>query len=50
MTPDGLGGYEYSGYTDIWWDTQKTAVDQWGYVTLNCEDHHQWDAVKEEVV
>lgn len=47
LMPDDQGGYEYSGYTDVWWDDQRTVVDDQGRVALQCEAHHQWDAVKE---
>ena len=38
--------FEYSGETDVWWDTQQTVVNR-GRVMLNCENEHNWFSEKE---
>jgi len=40
----GDGEVEYSGYTDICWDGQRTVVDPQGRVTLICPSGHEWPA------
>lgn len=33
---------EYSGYTRVWWDEQKTKRNQKGEIELVCEEAHSW--------
>ena len=47
LLPNGQGGYEYSGYTQVWWDDQKSVTDTVGRVLLQCAEEHQWYGVKE---
>ena len=46
LTPDGRGGYDYDGYSEIWWDESRTVTDDQGCVALLCESDHEWYAVK----
>ncbi len=41
-TPDG--SIEYTGYTNLWWDEQRTVVDEGGYARLVCPEGHDWDS------
>ncbi len=38
------GSIEYTGYTNIWWDEQRTVTDAGGYVRLVCPNGHDWAA------
>ena len=46
LMPDDQGGYDYAGYTEIWWDDQKSVTDPEGRVLLQCKEHHEWYAMK----
>jgi hypothetical protein len=41
----GDGRCEYGGETKIWWDEQRTVLDQDGRATLVCHDGHQWQSL-----
>jgi hypothetical protein len=47
LTPDGQGGYDYSGHTEVWWNDQQSVTDGEGRVLLQCARQHEWYAVKE---
>lgn len=38
------GSVTYSGYTDIWWEEQRTVEDSDGKVRLVCHCGHDWPA------
>lgn len=40
------GTVDYDGYTDIWWDEQKSVYDKQGRVTLVCYEGHEWQTEK----
>ena len=42
-TPEG--GYEFSGHTEVFWDSQVT-VERNGKVVLVCPDGDEWEATK----
>ncbi len=44
--PDPGGNFQYEGQTLIDWDSQKTVVDRNGLVTLSCDQHHEWQAMR----
>ena len=37
---DGIA--EYGGETEVWWNDQKTIIDENGNVTLVCSNNHEW--------
>jgi len=41
LKPDGKGGYDYEGWSEPFWDTQKP-VKSAGLETLLCEKGHEW--------
>ena len=41
LQPDGKGGYDYQGQTNIFWDYQQT-VRADGKDTLLCDNGHSW--------
>lgn len=43
-TDETDGSVDYSGYTDVCWDTQAPILDIYGRVTLICAAGHQWYA------
>ena len=38
------GAVEYTGYTDVWWDEQRTLADEGGNIRLVCPKGHDWAA------
>ncbi len=44
FAPAADGSIEYTGYTNVWWDEQRTVVDEGGYVRLACPNGHDWAA------
>lgn len=38
------GTIAYSGYTDVWWEEQRTVTDDGGNVRLVCANGHDWAA------
>jgi hypothetical protein len=42
--PDENGIFEYAGNTNIFWDEQKTVLDNEGRATLFCDCGAQWQA------
>ena len=42
LAPDGA--VRYTGYTDVWWDEQRTVADEGGNVRLVCPQGHDWAA------
>jgi len=38
------GSADYSGHTEVFWDEQKTVMDDDGRVTLACPDGHEWQS------
>ncbi len=44
FAPAADGSLEYTGYTDLWWDEQRTVVDEGGYARLVCPSGHDWAA------
>ena len=46
--PDSKGSFEYVGETVIDWDSQQTVLDKNGRVTLSCDQHHEWKAMRDE--
>lgn len=36
------GEVEYSGWTDVWWDEQKTVTNEAGQAKLICPEGHDW--------
>ena len=43
------GTPEYSGWTEVLWDEQKTNRDREGRVELICDNRHRWFSNIEEV-
>jgi len=48
LQPDGKGGYDYAGGTDVWWDSQFRDVAPDGTVRLQCAEGHEWYAEQDE--
>ncbi len=42
LSPGENGTFEYSGFTEIWWDEQRTEYDEQERVHLICEKGHEW--------
>lgn len=40
---------EYDGWTEIYWDEQKTVTDEAGKLTLICPNGHDWKSAVTEV-
>ena len=49
IDPDGAGGYQYGGWTEIDWDEQKTITRE-GKDQLRCEKGHEWFSKRVEGV
>jgi len=49
IEPDGEGDYQYGGYTDVWWNAQKTVTLE-GKDLLQCEKGHEWYSKRVEGV
>jgi hypothetical protein len=47
VDPD-TGDAQYAGWTDIWWDDQKSVRDSKGHCMLACENGHEWPAEKQD--
>lgn len=47
INPDGSA--EYGGYTDVYWDSQKTVLDNDGKATLVCCNGHEWQSKIEDL-
>jgi hypothetical protein len=47
---DDNGEAEYSGYTEVIWETQRTVVNiEDETVTLECEAGHQWRSKMDQI-
>jgi len=46
--PDADGRVEYTGWTDVWWDEQRSVTDKRGRVRLICHAGHEWWAEIQE--
>jgi len=42
------GTIEYSGATEVFWDEQKTVLNDAGQVAMLCRDGHEWFAVRSD--
>jgi hypothetical protein len=42
------GTFEYDGWTDIWWDEQKTVHAKDGRTRVTCANGHDWLAAVED--
>ncbi|MGH9388550.1 MAG: hypothetical protein ACRD1Z_02975 [Vicinamibacteria bacterium] len=38
------GSFEFSGYTEIFYDTQETEKDEKGRLKVECREAHNWFA------
>jgi hypothetical protein len=47
IDPD-TGEAQYGGWTDIWWDAQKSVHDSNGRCLLACKNAHEWTAEGQE--
>ncbi len=44
LSRDKDGSYDYGGDTEVYWDCQEVEEDDFGRVTLYCEEGHTWKA------